>query len=310
MKILITGGAGQIAYSLIPLLLNGSIFNKIKFDLILLDIEQCMEKLEGVKMEIEDSNFEYLNTLIITSDLKTAFSNIDLAILLGGFPRLPGMERKDLLAKNFDIFKTQGKALNEYANRNVKVLVVANPVNTNCWIVNKFSPNIPSENFTSYSYLDQERLAYLLQNKYNQRYENIKNIIIWGNHSSTMVPDVSRYNPELKLNEDDISIIQNRGASVIEKRKLSSAMSAANGIGKHLQKWYNGSNDEIISFGVYNTNFYNFPEDLFISMPVKTEENFKYSVVNDLQINDETRALIEISIKELKEEITLVKELL
>lgn len=310
MKILITGGAGQIAYSLIPLLLNGTIFNAIKIDLILLDIESCIEKLEGVKMEIEDSNFEYLNSLTITSDLQTAFSHIDIAILLGGFPRLPGMERKDLLSKNFDIFKTQGRALNEYANRDVKVLVVANPVNTNCWIVNKFSPNIPSENFTSYSYLDQERLAHLLQNKYNKRYENIKNIIIWGNHSSTMVPDVSNYDSELKLNEDDISIIQNRGADVISKRKLSSAMSAANGIGKHLQKWYNGSNDEIISFGVYNTDFYNFPENLFISMPVKTEKNFKYSVVNNLQINDKTLSLIEISIKELEEENTLVKNLL
>ena len=215
MKILVTGGAGQIAYSLIPLLLTGSIFGKIKIDLILLDIEMCMEKLQGVKMEIEDSNFEYLNSLIVTSDLSTAFSNIDLAILLGGFPRLPGMERKDLLEKNFNIFKTQGEALNNYANKNVKVLVVANPVNTNCWIANKYSPNIPSENFTSYSYLDQERLAFLLKNKYNKSYDNIKNIIIWGNHSSTMVPDISNYNTELHLDENDISTIQNRGAAVI-----------------------------------------------------------------------------------------------
>lgn len=309
MKILITGGAGQIAYSLIPLLLTTNIFDK-KIDLILLDIEPCMEKLEGVKMELEDSNFEYLNSLIITSDLKTAFSDIDLAILLGGFPRLPGMERKDLLEKNFEIFKIQGTALNDYAKPNVKVLVVANPVNTNCWITNKFSPNIPSENFTSYSYLDQERLAYLLQNKYNQRYEDIKNIIIWGNHSSTMVPDVSNYNSEIKLDDNDISTIQNRGASVIEKRKLSSAMSAANGIIKHITKWFHGSNDETISFGVYNMNSYKFPEDMFISMPVKTYENFNYSIVNDLEIDSKTRILIDISIKELKEEIDLVKNLL
>ena len=309
MKVLITGGAGQIAYSLIPLLLSSNIFNT-KIDLILLDIEPCMEKLEGVKMELEDSNFEYLNSLIITSDLKTAFSDIDLAILLGGFPRLPGMERKDLLEKNFEIFKIQGTALNDYAKPSVKVLVVANPVNTNCWITNKFSPNIPSENFTSYSYLDQERLAYLLQNKYNQRYEDIKNIIIWGNHSSTMVPDVSNYNSEIKLDNSDISTIQNRGASVIEKRKLSSAMSAANGIIKHITKWFHGSDDEIISFGVYNTNSYKFPEDMFISMPVKAYENFKYSVIDDLEIDSKTRTLIDISIKELKEEIYLVKHLL
>lgn len=309
MKILITGGAGQIAYSLIPLLLTNNIFDK-KIDLILLDIEPCMEKLEGVKMELEDSNFEYLNSLIITSDLKTAFSDIDLAILLGGFPRLPGMERKDLLEKNFEIFKIQGTALNDYAKPNVKVLVVANPVNTNCWITNKFSPNIPSENFTSYSYLDQERLAYLLQNKYNQRYENIKNIIIWGNHSSTMVPDVSNYDNEIKLDDNDISTIQNRGASVIENRKLSSAMSAANGIIKHITKWFHGSDDEIISFGVYNTNSYKFPEDMFISMPVKTYEKFNYSIINNLQVDNKTRTLIEISIKELKEEIDLVKHLL
>ena len=310
MKILVTGGAGQIAYSLIPLLLSGFIFGNIKIDLILLDIDPCMEKLQGVEMEIQDSNFEYLNSLIITTDLSTAFSNIDLAILLGGFPRLPGMERKDLLEKNFNIFKKQGEALNSYANKNVKVLVVANPVNTNCWIANKYSPNIPSENFTSYSYLDQERFAYLLQKKYNKCHESIKNIIIWGNHSSTMVPDVSNYDSKLNLDESDISTIQNRGAAVISKRKLSSAMSAANGIGKHLQKWYNGSNDEIVSFGVYNSNFYNFPEDMFISMPVKTNKNFKYSVIDNLQISEKTRRLIEISIKELQEEITLVKELL
>lgn len=309
MKVLITGGAGQIAYSLIPLLLSSNIFDT-KIDLILLDIEPCMEKLEGVKMELEDSNFEYLNSLIITSDLRTAFSDIDLAVLLGGFPRLPGMERKDLLEKNFEIFKIQGTALNDYAKPSVKVLVVANPVNTNCWITNKFSPNIPSENFTSYSYLDQERLAYLLQNKYNQRYEDIKNIIIWGNHSSTMVPDVSNYNSEIKLDNNDISTIQNRGASVIEKRKLSSAMSAANGIIKHITKWFHGSDDEILSFGVYNTNSYKFPEDMFISMPVKTYENFKYHLIDDVEIDNKTRTLIEISIKELKEEIDLVKQLL
>ena len=308
MKILITGGAGQIAYSLIPLLLSGSIFTNIKIDLLLLDIEPCIDKLEGVKMEIEDSNFEFLNSLTITSDLKTAFSDIDLAILLGGLPRLPSMERKDLLEKNLEIFKVQGEALNNYAKKTVKVLVVANPVNTNCWIANHFSPSIPNENFTSYSYLDQERLSFLLQKEYNA--PNQKNIVVWGNHSSTMVPDTSYCEKDIELTGDNIQFIQNRGASVIEKRKLSSAMSAANGISKHLKKWYYGSNDEIVSFGVFSKGYYNFPEGIFISMPVKTQSEFTYNIVNNLKINANTRALIDISINELNDEIILVKQLI
>ena len=309
MKVLITGGAGQITYSLIPLLLSGGIFGDNMIDLNLLDIDFCKDKLEGVKMEINDSNFSHLNNLIITTDVKTGFKDIDVAILLGGFPREKGMLRKDLLEKNFMIFKEHGMALENYASKDVKVLVVANPANTNCWIADKFSPSIPSNNFTCLTYLDQERLRNLISKKYKISYNDIKNVIIWGNHSNTQVPDISYINQKnIELNDDDIKIIQTRGASVIEKRGLSSALSAAQAIKKHLSDWFNGTN-ELVSLGVKSNGEFNIPKDIFISLPVTTN-NFDYKIQENFEINNKVEQLLAISIKELKEEIEIVKKLL
>lgn len=309
MRVLITGGAGQITYALIPLLLSGDIFGDNMIDLNLLDIEFSTDKLEGVKMEIDDSNFTNLNNIITTTDVKTAFKNVDVAILLGGFPRKKGMLRKDLLEKNFMIFKEHGMALEKYASKDVKVLVVANPANTNCWIADKFSPSIPSKNFTCLTYLDQERLRNLISKKYKISYNDIKNVIIWGNHSNTQVPDISYINQEnIELTDDDIKKIQTRGALVIEKRGMSSALSAAHAIKNHLRDWFNGTN-ELVSFGVKSCGEFNIPKDIFISLPVTTTK-FNYKIQDNLQINSKVEQLLAISIKELEEEKEIIKKLL
>ena len=309
MKVLITGGAGQITYALIPLLLSGYIFGDNMIDLNLLDIDFCKNRLEGVKMEIDDSNFSHLNNLVTTTDVKTAFKDVDVAILLGGFPRKKGMLRKDLLEKNFMIFKEHGMALEKYASKDVKVLVVANPANTNCWIADNFSPSIPSKNFTCLTYLDQERLRNLISKKYNLSYNDIKNVIIWGNHSNTQVPDISYINHEnIELTNEDIKKIQTRGASVIEKRGMSSALSAAQAIKKHLSNWFNGTN-EFVSFGVKSNGEFNIPKDIFISLPVTTSK-FDYEIQSKLEIDNKVNKLLEFSIKELEEEREIVKKLL
>ena len=312
MNVLITGGAGQITYAFIPLLLSGQVFGlNVKINLILLDIEPCIERLTGVKFEIEDSNFNCLGDLTITSDIKTAFTNIDLAICLGGFPRSKDMDRNDLISKNFMIFKQHGEALNKYSSTNVKVLVVANPANTNCWIINHFAPNIPSENFTSLSYLDQERLSCLLQNKYSKSSSDIKNIVIWGNHSDTMVPDTTYYDDTIQLDTDDIHYIRNRGSNVIQKRGFSSALSAANAIQKHLHIWYFGSDNETVSFGVYNkSGCFKFPTNLVISLPVKISPGFNICIQNDLHIRPNIREMVNESIVDLQKELAFVLSLL
>ena len=316
MKVLITGGAGMIAYSLIPLLLSGLIFGDEMIDLNLLDIDFAKNRLEAVKMEIEDSNFPKLNSLIATTKIEVAFKNIDVAIFLGGFPRKQGMERKDLLLKNFEIFKSNGIALEMYAKKTVRVLVVANPANTNCLICDHYSPSIPSKNFTCLSYLDQERLTGLVSRKLNVKPKNISNLIIWGNHSSSMVPDTNNLlvntsivlpnSEKCVLDNDEINLVKNRGSSVIKKRGLSSAMSAANAIMKHMKVWFNGSNDKIVSFGIKTYNNYNLKNNLFVSLPVTTEK-FKFNVVENLNVSNIINE-IKNSVTELENEYNMIKD--
>ena len=310
----------MIAYSLIPLLLSGLIFGDEMIDLNLLDIDFAKNRLEAVKMEIEDSNFPKLNSLIATTEIEVAFKNIDVAIFLGGFPRKQGMERKDLLLKNFEIFKSNGIALEMYAKKTVRVLVVANPANTNCLICDHYSPSIPSKNFTCLSYLDQERLTGLVSRKLNIKPKNISNLIIWGNHSSSMVPDTNNLlvntnlinNNLVKINSekcvldnDEINLVKNRGSSVIKKRGLSSAMSAANAIMKHMKVWFNGSNDKIVSFGIKTNNNYNLKNNLFVSLPVTTK-NFNFEIVDNLNISTIIKE-IKQSVEELEEEYNTIK---
>ena len=272
--------------------------------------------------------FDLVDVITPTSDLQTAFQDVDVAILVGGFPRQQGMHRKDLIAKNVPIFQAQGQALEHYASRTVQVLVVANPANTNCLIAMTNAPSLPRQNFTALTRLDHERLRSFLVEKVNESREGdkitskqVKKVIIWGNHSSTQVPDVSC--AEVTLPGDDkshlvdqivsdkdwsetklVKDVQERGAAIIKARKLSSAMSAAAAIGVHLRDWRNGSKEgDFVSMAVCSDgNKYGVPEGLIYSFPVKCTGNGSYEVVNGLPISSRIHAMMKATATELTEE--------
>lgn len=337
LRVVISGAAGQIAYSLLPLLGLGHVFgNNQAIELRLLDIPQASGALKGVQMELQDCAFPLVTQIIATCDLRTAFQDVDIAILVGGFPRRQGMQRKDLIAKNAVIFKEQGQALNEYASKNVKVLVVANPANTNCWIAMTHAPNLCRANFTALTRLDHERLRGFLVEKWNEKQvvsdwispTDVLNCIIWGNHSSTQVPDTSQVlvrkrNEALKALKDIfndtewlettlVKRVQERGAAIIQARKASSAMSAAIAIARHLQDWLFGTKDgEFISMAICSDNNpYNLPQDLIYSFPVLCEKGGKVSIVEHLQVNQRIKSMMEISANELLQEQEDVKQIL
>jgi len=321
IKILITGAAGQIAYSLIFMVANGNIFGPNQpIILHLLDIPSMLDVLKGVEMEIIDCSFPLIKEIIITSDVKTAFLGVEVAILVGAFPRQKGMERKDLLKKNAIIFKEQGKALNDFASRNVKVLVVGNPANTNCLIAMENAPDIPKENFTALTRLDHNRAKSQIALKLKVPVEDIHNVIIWGNHSATQYPDITysyitnypvigmKTNVRSLINDDHwiqnefISIIQQRGAEIIKARKLSSAASAANAIIDHLKDWLTGTPEgEIVSMAVVSDGSYGIPKGLIYSFPV-TCKNGKYTIIQGFPISEFSQKKMDITTNELLEE--------
>ncbi|KAF4128630.1 lactate/malate dehydrogenase alpha/beta C-terminal domain-containing protein [Phytophthora infestans] len=322
LKIVVSGAAGQIAYSLLPLICIGHVFGpNQRVELRLLDIEPAQEALEGVKMELQDCAFNLVDAIIPTADLETAFKDADVAILVGGFPRKQGMQRKDLIEKNVAIFKAQGAAIDQFASRDVKVLVVANPANTNCLIAMENAPSIPRRNFSALTRLDHERLRSFLVEKVNETQstkvtsKDVNKVVIWGNHSSTQVPDVT--NAEVKgqpldkiVSDKDwaekklVKDVQERGAAIIKARKLSSAMSAAAAIGAHLRDWFNGSKDgELVSMAICSDgNKYGVPEGLIYSFPVKCAGNGAYEVVNGLPISPRIDAMMKATAQELTEE--------
>ncbi|CAI5730309.1 unnamed protein product [Peronospora destructor] len=337
LKIVVSGAAGQIAYSLLPLICIGHIFGPSqRLDLRLLDIPPAQEALEGVQMELQDCGFSLVDVITTTSDLPTAFQDVDVAILVGGFPRQQGMQRKDLIAKNVTIFQAQGQALDQYASRKVQVLVVANPANTNCLIAMNNAPSLPRQNFTALTRLDHERLRSFLVEKVNENLEGdkitskqVKKVVIWGNHSSTQIPDVTY--AEVTLPDDDksklfdqivpdkdwiekklVKDVQERGAAIIKARKLSSAMSAAAAIGAHLRDWRNGSKeDEFVSMAVCSDgNKYGVPEGLIYSFPIKCTGNGTYEVVNGLPISSRINAMMKATTTELAEEKANAVEIL
>ena len=258
IRVLVTGAAGQIAYSLLYSISNGDVFGKAQPVILhLLDIPFMMTALGGVKLELEDCSLPLLKAVIATDQEAVAFKDIDVAILAGSMPRRDGMERKDLLSANVKIFKAQGSALDQYAKKSVKVVVVGNPANTNCLIASKFAPTIPAENFSCLTRLDHNRAKGQVALKLNITSDNVKDVIIWGNHSSTQFPDLRHAKVVLESGEtksayeaiqDDnwvknefIPIVQKRGAAVIAARKLSSAMSAAKAICDHVRNWWFGT---------------------------------------------------------------------
>jgi len=312
IRVVITGAAGQIGYSLIYMVSSGYVFGADQpLILNLLDITPMMGVLGGVVMEIADCAFPLVKEAVPTDDPVIAFKDVDAAFMVGAMPRKQGMERKDLLAANVKIFKVQGQALDQHAKKSVKVIVVGNPANTNAVIMSHYAPSIPKENFTAMTRLDQNRAAGQLAEKAGVGVEKVKQCIIWGNHSSTQFPDVEHatinglpVNQVIKdedwLKNTFIPMIQKRGAAVIAARKLSSAMSAAKAASDHMKDWVQGTS-EIVSMGVFSDGSYGTPKGVMFSFPV-TIRGGKWSIVQGLSISSFAREKIDITGKELLEE--------
>ena len=318
--ITITGAAGNIAYSLIFRILSGNIFpqdNKIQINL--LDITPVLPSLTGIKFEIEDCAFRNLDHVMITDNPELAFSESDYILMVGAKPRTKGMQRADLLLDNASIFKKQAQIINKAAKKTTKVIVVGNPANTNALILQHNAHNLPAENFSSLMKLDQNRAKSVLSDKLNQKVEDIKKLIVWGNHSATQYPDINHVlinNSRDLIHSLDsrwiekkfIPRIQNRGAEIIEHRGKSSAASAASAIYDHLNILVNGSNDWE-SMGVIRKNSYNISSDIFFSFPLKVEQNI-ISVVDNIEISDLSYKYIKESEKELLTERNIIRDLL
>ncbi|XP_045110051.1 malate dehydrogenase, cytoplasmic-like [Portunus trituberculatus] len=318
VRVCITGAAGQIGYSLVYMVGSGVVFgNDTPVILHLLDISPMMGVLNGVSMEVNDCALPNVRDVVATDDPAVAFKDIDAAFLVGAMPRKEGMERKDLLAANVKIFKAQGQALDQHAKKTVKVLVVGNPANTNALICAKYAPSIPRENFSAMTRLDQNRAQSQIAGKLGIPVSDVKNVIIWGNHSSTQFPDLRHATAHVNgqdvpvydaikddayLKGDFITTVQKRGAAVIAARKLSSAMSAAKAACDHMKSIWQGTPDgHFVSMGVFSDGSYNTPEGVMYSFPVTIQDQ-KWTIVKDLPIDDFAREKMDITAKELCEE--------
>lgn len=325
IRVCLTGAAGQIGYALLPMIASGQMFGPDRrIVLNLLEIPIAEKALKGVVMELEDGAFDLLEAVNATLDPKEAFKDVDVAILVGSFPRKPGMERKDLLSQNGQIFKIQGQAINQYASRHVKVLVVGNPANTNCLICQHYCPDIPPQNFSALTRLDHNRAIATLAKELRVKPHMVKNVIIWGNHSTTQYPDVNHavlskdqstqvsirkvINNDQYLNNEFISKIQKRGAAVLEMRGQSSAFSAARAIVDHMRDWIFGTPvGEWVSMAVVSDGSYGIPKGLVFSFPV-TCQNGSYKIVQGLKIDEFSRQKLETTTRELIEERNIAFE--
>jgi malate dehydrogenase len=287
----------------------------------MLDIEPAKTALEGVKMELIDSAFPLLTDVIATTDPEVAFKDADYAVLVGGFPRKAGMERKDVMSKNVAIYKGQASALERLAKKDVKVVVVANPANTNALILKEHAPSIPPENITCMTRLDHNRAMGQLSVRSGVHISKVKNTIIWGNHSSTQYPDVNHATidgaPARDVIKDDawldgefITTVQQRGAAIIKARGLSSALSAGSSACDHLRDWVLGTPEGTwVSMGVLSDGSYGAPKDIMYSFPCTCKDG-KWSIVQGLTINDASAEKMKITGDELVEEKALAFECL
>jgi len=319
-KVLISGAAGNIAYSLIFAVAQGEIFGPSQAVILhLLDVPEMEGVLKGVAMELQDCAFPLVKEVVITSDLKVAFKDVQLALLVGAQPRGEGMARKELLEKNGKIYLEQGQALEQWAHRNVKVVVVGNPTNTNCLICMNAAPSIPKENFTALTRLDQNRAKIQLAKRIGVDVGKIKNIIVWGNHSATQFPDASHglvidyprqdaVSDIRTLIQDDnwlkgefINMVQQRGDAVIQCRKSSSAASAAKAIVDHVRNWLIGNGDEIVSMGTISDGSYGIASGIVFSFPVSCK-NRTYTIVKNWPLDDYQKKHLKITEAELLEE--------
>ena len=320
VRVAVTGAAGQISYSLLFRIAAGEMLGKDQpIILQLLEISPALEVLQGTVMEIEDCAFPLVAEIIQTDDPDIAFKNAQFCILVGARPRGPGMERNDLLEANAQIFSLQGKAINDNADPDVKVLVVGNPANTNALIAYRNAPDLKPRQFTAMTRLDHNRAIAQLAQKTGCHNSDVSNLIIWGNHSATQYPDIhhctvaGRAAVDLVESswviETFIPTVQQRGAAIIKARSLSSAASAANAVIEHMRDWVNGTNGETVSMGIYSDGCYGVEEGLIFSFPVICKDG-SYSVVLGLSINELSQDLIKRTEAELKEEKEGVSALL
>ncbi|MGZ9060137.1 MAG: malate dehydrogenase, partial [Burkholderiaceae bacterium] len=312
VRVAVTGAAGQIGYSLLFRIASGAMLgDKQPIELQLLEIpdEKAQKALRGVMMELEDCAFPLLAGMQAHSEPATAFKDADIALLVGARPRGPGMERKDLLAANAQIFTAQGKALDQSAKRSVKVLVVGNPANTNAYIAMKSAPSIPKSSFTAMMRLDHNRALSQLAAKTGKPVSSIEKLIVWGNHSPTMYPDIRFATIDGKPPTIDdtwyrdtyIPMVGKRGAAIIEARGLSSAASAANAAIDHVRDWVFGTGGRWTTMGVVSDGSYGIPQDIVYGMPCVCTDG-KYEVVKGLEIDDFSRQRMNATLKELLEE--------
>jgi malate dehydrogenase len=322
VKVAITGAAGNIAYSLIFQIASGNMLGKDQPVILqLIEIPPALGALEGVVMELDDCAFPLVKGIIATSDINIGFEDIDYAMLVGARPRSKGMERKDLLLGNAEIFSAQGKALNAVAKRDVKVLVVGNPANTNALITLHNAPDIAPIQFTAMTRLDHQRTLSQLSSKLEVDHTRIHRVAIWGNHSATQYPDVFHTLIEDKPVIDQLDTdwienklipdVQTRGAAIINARGASSAASAAVAAALHMHDWAleGAQRDDWVSMGIKSKGDYGIDDDLIFSFPLLCHDG-AYSVVQDLEINDFSAQRIRLTEKELIEERDAIRHLL
>ncbi|MBB6521946.1 malate dehydrogenase [Pseudoteredinibacter isoporae] len=321
VRVAVTGAAGQISYSLLFRIAAGEMLGKDQPVILqMLEITPALNALKGVAMELDDCAFPLLSGMVCTDDPNVAFKDADYALLVGARPRGPGMERKDLLEANAAIFSVQGKAINDHASRDIKVLVVGNPANTNALIAQRNAPDIDPRQFTAMTRLDHNRALTQLAQKTGKSINDITHMTIWGNHSSTQYPDIHVTKVDgadaMGLVDQDwyendfIPTVQKRGAAIIDARGASSAASAANAAIFHMRDWALGTADgDWVSMGVYSDGSYGIQEGLIYSYPCVCKDG-DWEIVQGLEINDFSRAKMTATETELAEERDAVKDLL
>ena len=324
MRVAVTGAAGQIGYSLLFRIASGQMLGAeqpVILQLLEIPDEKAQKALKGVMMELDDCAFPLLSGMVPTADPTAAFKDVDVALLVGARPRGPGMERKDLLEANGRIFAPQGNALSEVASRDVKVLVVGNPANTNCLIAMKNAPTLKPANFSAMMRLDHNRSLTQLAQKLGMPVAGVRKMAVWGNHSATQYPDVfhaevdgekawPQINDQAWLEKAFIPTIQKRGAAIIEARGLSSAASAANAAIDHMRDWVFGTPPgDWVSMGIPANGSYGIAEGVIYGYPA-TCKNGQYEIVQGLEQSDFSKARMQATLKELREERDSIKQLL
>ncbi len=323
VRVAVTGAAGQIGYAILFRIASGEMLGKdqpVVLSLLEVPVEKAQQALQGVMMELQDCAFPLLAGMEAHSDPMTAFKDIDYALLIGSRPRGPGMERAELLAVNAEIFTAQGKALNAVAGRNVRVLVVGNPANTNAYIAMKSAPDLPRKNFTAMLRLDHNRALSQIAEKTGKAVADIEKLTVWGNHSPTMYADyrfatIKGASVKDMINDQEwnantfLPTVGKRGAAIIAARGVSSAASAANAAIDHMRDWALGTNGKWVTMGVASDGQYGIPKDTMFGFAVTCEAG-EYKVVQDLPIDAFSQECINKTLKELQDEQAGVAHLL